>query len=169
MKAWKHVIFTHVSDFDQASSSDFGHLQPSAAWVHMDVDLQHKGKPRNKTVKPWPIFNWVHGSLFHMESSASKAHSSYFDSLFTPTPTTPSSNPADGGSFVHEHPGNNFKGCNAGCKCGVAKNKTKLKNREAPEGTGDIHSSTLKRGKREKSYCVPLKQERKTERKRELA
>lgn len=158
MKAWKHVIFTRF----RFGSGVFFRFWSFATICSLSshgrrLAAQREAKKQNSvtTVKPWPIFNWVHGSLFHMESSASKAHSSYFDSLFTSTPTTPSANPADGGSFVHEHPGNNFKGCNAGCKCGVAKNKTKLKNREAPEGTGDIHSSTLKRGEREKSYCVP--------------
>lgn len=65
------------------------------------------------------------------------------------------------------------KGCNAGCKCGVAKNKTKLKNRESPRGGDeDIHSSTLKREEKGEELLCAMKErknERKTGRKRELA
>lgn len=64
------------------------------------------------------------------------------------TPATPSLNPADGGSFVHQHPGNNFKGL-LGVNAECLKNKTKLKNKEVPEGMGDIHNSTLEREEKE--------------------
>lgn len=62
MKAYKHVIFTHVvSDLNRASSSDFGHLQQSAAWVRRRLAAQREAKKQNSmtTVKPWPILNWA--------------------------------------------------------------------------------------------------------------
>lgn len=96
---------------------------------------------------PGPFLRGVHGSQFHMESSASKPHSSYFDSLCIPfslPPTTPSLSPADGGSFVHQHPGNNIKGL-LGVNADCLKNNTKLKNKELPEGMGDIQNSTPER------------------------
>lgn len=116
-----------------------------------------------------------------MESSASKPHSSYFDSLFTPstllTPTTPSLNPADGGSFVHRHPGNNIKGP-LGVNAEWLKNKTKLKNkevsprgdgrysqqhpREGGEKSGDVQEEIKKMGRK-----GGRKEERKTEWKKE--
>lgn len=77
-----------------------------------------------------------------------------------PTPTAPSLNPADGGSFVQQHPGNNIKGL-LGVNAECLKNKTKLKNKEVPEGLGDLHSS------REKSYHAQEGTEREQERKKE--
>lgn len=79
-----------------------------------------------------------------------------------PTPTTPSLNPADGGSFVRQHPGNNIKGL-LGVNAECLKNKTKLKNKEVPEGLGGIHSS------RKKSYHVQEGTEGEQERKTFLA
>lgn len=75
-----------------------------------------------------------------------------YSSPTPPTPTTPSLNPADGASFVHQHPGNNIKGL-PGVNAECLKNKTKLKNKEVPEGMGDIHNSTPEReGKRATMY-----------------
>lgn len=64
------------------------------------------------------------------------------------TPATPSLSLADGGSFVHQHPGNNIKGL-LGVNAECLKNKTKLKNKEVPEGMGDIHNSTPEREEKE--------------------
>jgi hypothetical protein len=84
-----------------------------------------------------------------MEYSAPKPHSNCFDSLsilllsFLSSPLphpSPSLRPADGSSFVHQHPGNNIKGLPGG-KAEWPKNKTKPINRKKSQ-RGDIHNRT---------------------------
>lgn len=116
-------------------------------WEHMGKHKKTKQVKNNDNCEdPGLYLRGVHGSQFHMESSAPKPHSNCFDSLFilTPHPTPPSLSPADGGSFVHQHPGNNIKGL-LGINAECLKNKTNPRNKEVPEEMGNIHDRTSER------------------------
>lgn len=96
------------------------------------MTFKRKGNGTKDNDHPGQYLRGEHGSQFHTESSAFKPHCCYFDSLFTPTtpplklpPTNTSLGPADGGSFVRQHPGNNIKGP-LGVNAEWPKNKNKI-------------------------------------------
>lgn len=140
--------------------------------------MQHKRGQSQKrkamtTVNSWPIFK--RGTWFTVSHGVLRLQTPFqllWFFICPQPPTTPSLNPADGSSFVHQHPGNNIKGL-LGVNAECLKNKTKLKNKEVPEGMGDIHSNTPERKGEKELLCAGgnkqtrRKKERKNERTKE--